>query len=120
MPAPEWPDQSKEPRPEPYQLASHFPNEQSAGRAYFAAQEAIFEVECDLSTFRFQLNRVYHVAVVGEPPPEALERSLRRILAAGEPTSLPTEVFALLQERRARAIRQGPWIERHHRPGQPL
>ncbi len=42
--------------------------------AYFAAQEAIFADvgDVDLSAYRFQLNRVYHVAVLGDPPPTAL------------------------------------------------
>jgi hypothetical protein len=58
--------------------------------------------------------------VLGATPPQELDRTIRRILAAGEPTALPEEVLTLLLQRRAQQIRLGPWVERHHRPGQPL
>jgi hypothetical protein len=104
---------------EPYELAARFPTERRVGRAYYQVQEALFTTECDLSSFRLQLNRLWHVAVVGTPPPEELEGTIRRILAAGEATSLPAEVLAILLQRRADQIRLGPWVERHVRPVPP-
>lgn len=41
-------------------------------------------------------------------------------LAAGEPTSRSAEVITILLQRRAEQIRLSLWVERHHRPGQPL
>ena len=87
-----------------YYRAERFRTERPADRAYFAAQEAIFRAQCDLSSFRFQLNAVWHVAILRAPPPGELEHRLRLILAAGEPVALPEEVLQLLRERRAQAI----------------
>ena len=112
---------SSEHEPIPYYLAARFAGERPAGRAYFRVQELIFATpEAHLSVFRFQLSRIYHVAILGENPDEELEQRLQRILAKGERVSLPTEVLKMLVERRAQATRQGPWLERHFRPGQPL
>ena len=119
MPSPEQPAEPPG-QPEPYYQAARFPTERSARRVYFATQDELFKTECDLSSYRLQLNQRWHVAVIGAQPTEALDQRLRLILAAGESTPLPDEVLALLVERRARATQQGAWIERHHRPGQPL
>lgn len=122
MPSPEHPQAEgrAEPEPHPYCQAARFAGERPAGRAYFQAQEAIFQAECDLSAYRLQLNRLWHVAVVGEPPPEDLDEQLRGILAAGEEVSLPSDVLRLLHERGMRARRRGPWSEGHYRPGKRL
>lgn len=103
----------------PYYQAARFRAERPAGRAYFRAQEAIFQAECELSTYRLQLNRIWHVAVVGEPPPEDLDELLRGILAAGEPATLPPDVLKLLHERGIQARRRGTW-EGHYWPGKRL
>jgi hypothetical protein len=104
-----------------YLQAARFRSERKAERAYFRAQEALYQApECDLSAYRFLLERISHVAVLGTPPPEELDRTIRKILASGEPAALPEEVLTLLLQRRAEQIRLGPWVERHHRPGQPL
>ena len=76
--------------------------------------------DVDLSAYRFLLDRISHAAVLGAPPPEQLDRTTRRLLATGEPTTLPKQVLQTLRQRRARQIRLGPWVERHHRPGQPF
>ena len=104
-----------------YLQAARFPTERKAGRAYFQAQEALYNSPaCDLSVYRFLLNRISHVAVLGAPPRQELDRTIRRILATGEPTPLPAEIVETLLLRRAQQIRLAPWVERHHRPGQPL
>lgn len=108
----------KEQESKPYYLASQFGGERPAGRAYFQAQELIFNTpDCDLSVFRFQLSRIYHVAVIGIRPDEGLERRLRNILSRGESVSLSPEILRTLMSRRSQATRQGPWVERHYRPG---
>jgi hypothetical protein len=99
---------------------ARFPTEASAGAAYLAAQAALYTApEADVSVFRLQLNRVWHVAALGEQPPANLADQLTAILAAGEPVSLPTAVLAELARRRAQAMRQAPWVERHLRPIPP-
>src|SRR5215217_895888 len=101
-----------------YHQAAHFPGEEPAGAAYQKAQETIFANEgCELSTYRFHMDRVWHVAVLGDPPPQQLDATLREILAAGEPAALPPEVLQQLNDRRLQAIKQAPWVERHYRPG---
>jgi hypothetical protein len=128
MPSPEAenrPDQQnigKEEAERFYYQAARFPaGERPAGVAYFQIQRLIYQDrDCDLSVFRFQLQRIYHVAVLGEPPQPNLEAKLSSALANGQPTLLAEEVLRILQQRRAQATRQGPWVERHWRPGERL
>src|SRR6266508_4225614 len=116
MPSPEHgggpprPDQPQQPEPEPvpYHRVARFAGERPAGDAYFAAQDALFAApDVDLSVYRFQLDRRYHVAVLGDPPPADLDQTLTDILAVGEPADLPAAVLQQLAARRAQAIRQG-------------
>ncbi len=105
----------------PYCIAARYRSEQLAGRVYARAQSTLFAAEgCDLSAFNLQLDRIWHVAVLGEQPAPALDRRLRLILSTGTPTQLPDEVMHILLARRAEAIRLGPWVEGHHKPGLPL
>ena len=126
MPQPER-RPSGEPTPERgelprYHQAARFPGEAPAGAACVAAQEAVFAHAggVDLSAYRFQLDRAYHVAVLGDPPPTALHDALRAILAAGELATVPEDVLRLLNARRAEATGMGSWVEGHHRPGMRL
>ena len=128
MPSPEHglggpPEQPQQPEtePVPYHRTARFADEPSAGLAYTAAQRAIFEgPPNDLSAYRFQLNTVYHVAVLGEPPPAELDQQLTEILSTGEPATLPPDVLAALAERRRQMSRRGFWSEGHYRPGRRL
>src|SRR5688572_29343834 len=92
---------SHEEEPVPYYRASRFPGEKPAGRAYRAAQDAIFveREHTDLSVYRFALNRDWYVTVLGESPPAALEAKLTGILLRGEPATLPEELLRVLAER---------------------
>ncbi len=105
-----------------YHQAARFPGEGPAGVAYVAAQEAVaaHAGDVDLSAYRFQLDRVDHVAVLGDPPPTALHDALRAILSTGEPAAIPEDVLKLLNGRRAEATDAGPWVEGHYRPGKRL
>jgi hypothetical protein len=105
---------------DPYFRAARFRSERAAGHVYFQAQELLFRTPCDLSAFRLQYSQLWHVAIVGEAPPEDLDRRIERVLAHGQPAELPDEVVRLLQERGAQARQQGPWSEGHYRPGRPL
>lgn len=113
------PDSSSD--PSLYYQAAKFDRERQAKRAYFRCQETVFQAqECDLSVYRFLLDRISHVAVIGQTPPEEIDRRLRKLLAAGEPTSLPADIIQLLFARRIQAAQQGSWVEGHYRPGRPM
>ncbi len=125
MPGPERPgppsgDPGKEQEPPPYYHASRFQNERPAAKAYTKVQNVVFNAQdkADLSIYRFLLNRVSHVTVIGDPPPQELDEKITRILASGEPTSLPPAVLKTLLARRAQANQLGSWVEGHYQPGQ--
>jgi hypothetical protein len=67
------PDPERETFPR-YAHAARFPDERSAGAAYFGAQEVLFAgpETLELSAYRFLLDRVPHVAVLGDPPPQLI------------------------------------------------
>lgn len=113
------PDSERLPRDH---LAARFAGEGPAGTVYFAAQEAVFvrAGDVDPSAYRFQIDRVYHVAVLGNPPPTELHDQLRALLAFGEPATVPDEALRLLNAHRIEATKRGPWVQRHHRPGEQL
>lgn len=107
--------------PVPYHRVARFGDEQVASRAYRHAQDAVFQgPPSDLSVYRFLLDQVSHVAVLGELPPTDLDAQLTAILAAGEPATLPHEVLSALAQRRQQLSRPGTWLEGHYRPGRPL
>jgi hypothetical protein len=119
-PGPEGPP-PREGEPVPFVRAARFGTEATAGRAYFAAQQEVFTAPaCDLSIYRFLLEQVYHVAVLGDAPPRTLARRIERILAAGDAVTLPDEVLQQLAARRDEQIQQAPWSEGHYRPGRRL
>lgn len=128
MSSPETPSgdhlESEGPQPQPtdlFLLAARFHAERPAKRTYFKAQEAIYRHPTnDLSAFRFQLNRVFHVAVLGMTPDQTLEQRLRKLLAAGDPATLSPEVIATLLARRVAATNESSWTEKHYRPGLKL
>ncbi len=131
MPAPEGerrpkgripPEQGPKPEREGpgYLQVAYFDNEHIASHAYNQAQEAIYTHEKnDLSTYRFVLNENWHVAVIGEPPPEVLDQQLQDILGQGTATQLPEEISVYLEARRREATKLGPWVEGHYRTRQP-
>src|SRR3954470_24525406 len=102
MSAPERPEGGThhEAEPAPYAKASRFSTARRAGHVYERLQDAVFTgPPNDLSVYRIQLNQVYHVAVLGLPPPESLERRLTRLLRQGAPVTLPPDVLGTLFQR---------------------
>ncbi|MBV9282506.1 MAG: hypothetical protein JOZ41_20705 [Chloroflexi bacterium] len=99
---------------DPYFRARRFQREGAARRAYFATQEAIFAAECDLSTYRFLLRGIWHVAVMGAEPPEELAQELKQHLRHGDPVDLPEEVRRGLSERGRQQRQSGLWSEGHY------
>ena len=111
---------SREQQQPEYLKVASFSGEKPAGRAYRQAEELLYRrPDCDLSAFRFHLSRVWHVAVLGDQPPEDIDQQLQRILSRGQPASLPAEVLWQLLERRSQATRIAPWVEKHSRPLPP-
>ncbi len=107
--------------PTRYHQAARFAGERSAGHAYEQIQETIYNApQTNLSGFRLNVDQDWYVAVLGEQPPQELHHELRRILATGEPTTLPDEVLDVLFQRRTRQRRLGDWVEGHYRPGRRL
>lgn len=103
--------------PSAYIQIARFAHETIAGLAFTQAQKLLFDNPCELSAYRLLFSRVWHVAVVGQQPPEDLHQQLERILSTGEPASLPDELIQLLQERGVQARRRGPWSEEHYHGG---
>jgi hypothetical protein len=101
----------------PYCLAAKFPSERAAGRVYFQIQRLIDSPDADLSAYRFQIQGVWHVAVVGDAPGKELADELEKWLSSGEAVELPGDALEFLFRRRAEQIRHGPWVEGHYRPG---
>jgi hypothetical protein len=119
------PDPEPQPTPEPeparYQRAARFAGERPAGTAYAAAQQVIYEgPPTDLSVFRLQFQRLWHVATLGLLPPAPVLQAIEQILDTGAPAELPAEVWQALEQRRTQATRQAPWVEKHFRPGKPI
>jgi hypothetical protein len=110
MPFPEGesrppPEGKPEREPVPYYQAARFRNERPARRAYFQAQDILFNTpDSDLSAYRFLLQQIWHVAVLGEPPPEDMAEQLQTVFARGEPTSLPPDILKLLTQRRRQLL----------------
>jgi hypothetical protein len=131
MPSPEGrggqsrqPRESEEPNIEhlqpPYHKAARFTGEQPAAKAYFEAQEVIFnDTESELSAYRLMLNTIYHVAVLGEQPSQETDDAITRILSLGQPATLPTEALAALNARRIDMKQHGSWVEGHYRLTDP-
>ena len=107
-----------EDRGESYYQAARFTGERPAGRAYQRAQQLIYDNPCELSAFRLELNRIWHVAVVGETPTTELDRRLRLALAGGKVVQLPGDILQLLFERRAQITPHTPWMEGHYTTGE--
>ena len=119
------PDPEPHPAPEQdparYRRAARFAGERPAGAAYAAAQQVIYEgPPTDLSVFRLQFQRLWHVAALGLLPPAPVLQAIEQILDRGHPAELPAEVWQALEQRRTQAARQAPWVEKHFRPGKPL
>lgn len=86
MPSPEQSEgvRREEQERTPYYQASRISGERVAGKAYAKAQHIIFTAACNLSAYRFQLDRIWHVAVIGEQLDEAIQKQIQKILGAGE------------------------------------
>jgi len=122
MPSPEDNRRGREPDKETqglpdYCRAVRYGEEPPSAQAYTQAQNLIFNVTHELSSYRFQLDQVWHVAVLGDRPPQEFDQQIQSILADGEPTTLPPDILIMLNQRRLQAAAIAPWVEGHYRPG---
>src|SRR5947209_7670917 len=92
---------------------SRFRNDPLSISTYNALHGLLFTNHCDLSTYRFLLDHVSHVAVQGRQPPQALEQSIRSHFSQGESVVVPSEVRAALAHRRRLVAQIAPWVEGH-------
>lgn len=102
-----------------YYEAARYPTEPLSALAYFAIQEIIFQAqnEADLSAYRFLLENIWNVAVLGRQPAEEVQQQIHQKLEKGDLTALPDWVLQGLVQRRAQQTNLGTWVEGHHRPG---
>jgi hypothetical protein len=120
MPSREQEPQREQGPDSAYFRAARYGTDDRAYQAYSQAQGVLFSEECDLSAYRIRFKDVAHVVIVGQKPPDTIERKLVGILENGEPASLPPDIIATLNQRRQAARRIGGWVEGHYRPGRQV
>lgn len=101
--------------PLPYYQAARFANGKKAGTVYDKLQQLIFIEDCDLSAYRFKLNNVWHVVVIGQKPTDKIHVEVEAQLTNGTLTTLDKKLLSYLMDRRGKAIELGPWIEVHYK-----
>jgi hypothetical protein len=120
MPGKESEPQRERQPEKPYVRAARYAADEPAYAAYLQAQEILFTSECDLSTYRIRFMDTPHVVVLGARPDPGIDEQIARVLAGGEPASLPDDIVGRLIQRRLQAQRLGPWVEGHYRPGKHM
>ncbi len=115
--------QERPQEPSGWITARRYPDAHSARRAYESARDALLiDNDLDASVLRFMLNGVSHVAVLGQRPITPQETVLigKAFGDDGEPTDVPADIVARLQDRRRRMTHLGfDYVERHSEPGPP-
>src|SRR5437899_10134645 len=87
----------KEQEQKSYYLASRFATKQAAEQPYVSVQQTIYEVDCDLSAYRFQRQweepnkKPWYVLVLGEKPAPIVEQRITTALSQGELATVPKE-----------------------------
>ena len=119
------PQNPETPRPQeqekrPYYLASRFPTKQAAEQPYVSVEQTIYELDCDLSAYRFMRQweepneKPWYVLVLGEKPEPAVEERLTTALSQGELATVPQEALDRLMDRRREQQQYGSWVEAHY------
>ena len=103
-----------------YYQAARFPGLDTAGAIYIRLQEMVYEAQddIDLSVYRLKIADYWHVVVLGEKPSEEFHIRIQAELTNGVLVTLGDDYLRYLQDRRAKAIQLGPWVERHYPPPQ--
>jgi len=101
-----------------FAMAARFRTPKRAQAIYRQVEQALYQGNpSDLSAYNIVFDSVPHVVVLGEQPSILLLEQLTRLLEAGQPTELPTDVVATLRRRREQERGKGRWVEGHYRPG---
>src|SRR5438876_3670291 len=96
----------------PYYFAATFPNESLSKQAGDAIKEIIKHAE-QLSYYRFLLEKVWHVVVIGDWPTQDAHQQIVTWLNTGTMTYIPFELLMGLFNRRLEEIQKGDWREHH-------
>jgi hypothetical protein len=101
-----------------YHQAARYGDELASEEAYAAAQHAIYETPCNLSTYRLLLlpDAPWHVLALGDVPSAELQQQLIATLASGELIILPNDVLIALNTHRNAQPTTNGWVERHYLP----
>lgn len=102
-------EREQEPSPPGWVLARRYPDASSARRVWEAVRGLLLAEDLEASTFRFTLDGVDHVAVLGEAPLESdMHRTLQVLLdARGTHADVPDSALEQLRERRQRFRQTG-------------
>jgi hypothetical protein len=84
------------PQSERYCRAARFPDQPSSESPYLQLQDLVFESDSDLSVFRFQLDNIWHIAVLGDHPGEDIDRRLEQLVSLGQATELDSDMLDFL------------------------
>lgn len=104
----------------PYYSAACFPTKQAAEQPYFAIQDIIHTMDCDLSAYRFLRQwqepntPPWYVVVIGEQPAPPVAEQITAVLNQGAIVPVPQEALAYLYSRRIEKTQEGPWVEHHY------
>lgn len=123
--SPEHPPRPEIPPP-PFLLAARFPSREASQTPYDALQGIVRDQQVELSVFRLihnwpesmskapPSNNKWYVAILGESPPEPIQKRVVEAMSMGEQVALPDLVVAEMARRRLLETAKGPYIE-HHR-----
>ena len=102
-----------------YCQAARFASKAVSEAVYLPLQTLVFEEqnECELSVYRLKITEGWHVVVLGEIPPAAVQEQIEALLTQGTLVHLShdrPDVVVYLQTRRAQATHLAPWVEGHY------
>lgn len=93
-------------KPEPFAIAACFETDPSALSAYGRIITALnITPECDLSVYRFELDSINHVLILGKRPEQTLhEKLLDQLLSEGHLSELPSDILDIFNQHRTMLV----------------
>lgn len=106
----------------PFCRAARFNSGAESRESYLIAEHAIAGAMADISVYRLQIRRIWHVAAISDiMPPADLQQSIEDAINMGKRAELPIEVLTLLLNRHRQVMRHRlPWVEGHYHPGKVM
>ena len=89
----------------------------SGENEYSQLQDYLFSNDIALSVYRLRVLGVQCIAILGEEDIPSILENIDVSMQEHEHYDLPTEVWTALKTRRDAALKLGPQVERHYRPG---